>query len=361
MRGWFPQVLAGHHLERGWRALALLLAAATLLELAAGTGLAFVAGFGRVHAALGHFDWRWLLAFPAAWLVSFVGYYLAYRGVFKVNEGPFISWRHLSSVAIAGFGGFLAVRGESLERYALRLAGAAPADARARVAGLSGLEQGVLAIGGCTLSILVLIGGLGRPNLSVTLLWAGVPLPGFLIAFWASQRYRKRFQGKQGWRGIIGTFLDSVYIIRELFIHPLRWGPSILGMALFWAADAFAAWAALAAFGVTMTAAALYLGFASGMLFTRRSAPLAGAGILALVLPLTISYCGAPFAVAIAGVFVYRILSLWLLMPAWLAVLPTLRAMGRNRDKDPADPPQPGDPLPRIGGLSHATGLNQGS
>lgn len=355
MRGWFPQVLSGHHLERGWRALALLLAAATLLELAAGTGLAFVAGFGRVHAALGHFDWSWLLAFPGAWLVSFIGYYFAYRGVFKVNEGPVISWRRLMSVAVAGFGGFLAVRGESLERYALRLAGATKADARARVAGLSGLEQGVLAIGGCGLSILVLVSGLSRPNLSVTLLWAVVPLPGFLLAFWASQRYRQRFHGQQGWRGVVATFLDSVYIIRELFIHPLRWGPSILGMALFWAADAFAAWAALAAFGFSMSAAALYLGFASGMLLTRRSAPLAGAGILALLLPLTISYCGAPFAIAIAGVFVYRILSLWLLMPAWLAVLPTLRTMGSKPDEQTAEPPS----TPKVSGLSHATGLHQ--
>ncbi len=346
MRGWFPQVLSGHHLERGWRALALLLAAATLLELAAGTGLAFVAGFSRVYAVLGRFEWKWLLAFPVAWLISFAGYFWAYHGVFKVNKGPVISWRRLSSVAIAGFGGFLAYRGQSLERYALEVAGADPPDARARVAGLSGLEQGVLAIGGCALSILVLVSGLSRPNLSVTLLWAIVPLPGFLIAFWASQRYRHKFRGEHGWRGVLATFLDSIYIIRELFIHPLKWGSAIGGMALFWAADAFAAWAALEAFGFRMSAAALYLGFASGMLVTRRSAPLAGAGILALVLPLTISYCGAPFATAIAGVFVYRVLSLWLLMPAWLSVLPGLRAMGGPKESL-------GDKL------SRATGVHQ--
>lgn len=35
MPGWFPQFLSGHHIERGWRALALLLVLASLLELAA--------------------------------------------------------------------------------------------------------------------------------------------------------------------------------------------------------------------------------------------------------------------------------------------------------------------------------------
>jgi hypothetical protein len=101
-------------------------------------------------------------------------------------------------------------------------------------------------------------------------------------------------------------------------------------MALFWAADAFAAWAGLAAFDFRMNWAALFIGFATGMVFTRRTGPLAGAGVLALVLPLTIWYSGAPFAAAIVGVFAYRILALWLPMPASLAVLPTLREMGRS-------------------------------
>ena len=97
---------------------------------------------------------------------------------------------------------------------------------------------------------------------------------------------------------------------------------------MFWAADAVAAWAGLATFGLHMNVAALFIGFASGMLFTRRTGPLAGAGLLALVLPLTISYCGAPFATAVAGVFAYRLLSIWLPAPVSLAILPTLRRIG---------------------------------
>ena len=86
----------------------------------------------------------------------------------------------------------------------------------------------------------------------------------------------------------------------------------MLGMALFWAAECFAVWAALAAFGVRMNAATLIVGFGTGMLFTRRVGPLGGAGILALALPPALWSSGVPLAAAVAGVFAYRALSLWL-------------------------------------------------
>ncbi len=167
------------------------------------------------------------------------------------------------------------------------------------------------------------------------------PIPGLIVAFWLADRYRGRFNGgRGGWRAVAGTYLRSVDVIREFFAHPLRWGPAILGMAVFWVADAIAAWAGLAGFGLHMEPAALFIGFASGMVFTRRVAPLAGAGILALVLPLTISYCGAPLAVAVAGVVTYRLLSLWLPAPVCLAVLPTLRKIGdHGHDEQSAQAP----------------------
>ena len=50
------------HVERHGSELALLIALAGLLELAAGVGLAYVAGFSRVHAVLGDVHWGWLIA-----------------------------------------------------------------------------------------------------------------------------------------------------------------------------------------------------------------------------------------------------------------------------------------------------------
>ena len=184
-----------------------------------------------------------------------------------------------------------------------------------------------MAIGGCAAAIAVLVSGRGQPPMDFTLPWAVIPIPGFVIGFWAAGRYGDRFRGRAGWRGKLGIFLDSIRIIRVLFAHPLRWGSALCGMALFWAADTSATWAGLAMFGFRMNAAALFVGFATGMVFTRRTGPLAGAGVLALVLPLTIWVSGAPLAVAVAGVFVYRVLALLLPMPVSLAALPTLREM----------------------------------
>ena len=123
----------------------------------------------------------------------------------------------------------------------------------------------------------------------------------------------------------------STHLILELFARARSWGLASLGRALFWAAECFAVWAALAAFGVRMNAAALIVGFGTGMVFTCRVGPLGGAGILALALPPALWSSGAPLAAAVAGAFAYQALSLWVPMPVALAVLPTPRAMSEHQ------------------------------
>jgi hypothetical protein len=312
-------------------------AVAVFLELAAGTGLAYLAGWSKVRAALGGINGVWLAVLAGALLVSFVGYYYAYQGIFRVEGGPGLPRQQMYAVVAAGFGGFLAHGGGALDQYALQAAGADEQQAKVRVAGLAGLEHGVMSIGGTVAAIVVLASGLGSPPLDFSIPWAVLPIPGFLIGFWAAERYRGRFADRTGWRHKVDTFLESIHVIRVLFAQPLKWGTAVWGMALFWAADAFAAWAGLAAFGFHMNAAELYLGFATGMVVTRRTGPLAGAGVLALILPLTIWVSGASFALAIVGVFAYRILALLLPLPVSLAALSTLRAMG---DRPAAQAPE---------------------
>jgi uncharacterized membrane protein YbhN (UPF0104 family) len=101
----------------------LLIALAALLQLAAGVGLACVAGFSRVRAVLEDFRPVWLVALVASLLVSFVGYHYAYQGIFRVAGGPVLPGRQMRAVVVAGFGGFLAHGRGALDQYAL------PADA----------------------------------------------------------------------------------------------------------------------------------------------------------------------------------------------------------------------------------------
>ena len=194
------------HLRRRRSVLAVLVGVAILLELAAGAGLAYVAGWSRVRAVLGDFDGIWLIALVGALLVSFVGYYYAYRGIFRVEGGPALPRRRMRAVVAAGFGGFLAHGGGALDQYALQAAGAEEDEAKARVAALGGLEHGVLAIGGCAAAIAVLVSGRGQPPADFTVPWAVIPIPGFVVGFWAAGRYGDRFRCRAGWRGKLGIW-----------------------------------------------------------------------------------------------------------------------------------------------------------
>jgi uncharacterized membrane protein YbhN (UPF0104 family) len=110
-------------LPRRGSVVALLVAVAVLLELAAGAGLAYVAGWSTVRAALGDADWVWLAVLAGALLISFVGYYYADQGIFRVEGGPALAGRQMRAVVAAGFGGFLTHGGGALDQYALRAAG----------------------------------------------------------------------------------------------------------------------------------------------------------------------------------------------------------------------------------------------
>jgi hypothetical protein len=208
----------------------------------------------------------------------------------------------------------------------LQASGASRREALVRVTTLTGMEQGILALYGFAASIAWLWLGLaGVPMDDFTLPRAVIPVPAFAAAFWLALRYRARLAERAGWRVRISVFLDAVLLIRALFARPVRHRGAVGGMALFWAGDVAAVWSGLAAFGLVMNGAALIVGYFTGMVFTRRIAPLAGAGTLTLILPLTIWASGAPLATAITGVVAYRLLCFWLPMPSALASLPVLR------------------------------------
>ena len=338
----------GHLIDLRGREIGFLIGLCAALELAAGIGLSYVAGFADVQHVLGDMlvRWPWLLGLAASLIVSFAGYYLAYDGIFTLERGPRLTPRQMRVVVTAGFGGFLSHGGSSLDTHALTSAGCGKREASVRVWGLAGLEQGVLSLAACVAAIVMLATGRNVPPLNFTLPWAVIPVPGFLLAFWLAERYRWRLRDNRGVAAKAGIFLDSIHLVRRLFLDPgMRHAGTAPGMALFWAADFFAAWCALAAFGLRMSVAGFIVGVATGMIFTRRAAPLAGAGILALVLPVTLWVSGAPLAIAISGIFVYRILSLWLPLPFALASLRELRRLG-----PPAgDTPAAGPPVARAG------------
>ena len=312
--------LSGNLIDRRGAALAPPILLALGLNVAAVIGLADVAGFHAVYTSLTRIQWPWLCAVPAAFAMSAIGYYFAYRRIYAAEGGYELSRRQLVAVVAAGFSGFFSTGGIRPDGLVLENRGASRREAMVRVTTLTGMEQAILALYGCAASIAWLSLDLPGVPLNVTLPWAVIPVPAFAAAFWLASRYRPRLQG----RARLSVFLDAVLLIRTLFARPVRHRGAIGGMALFFAGDALAIWLALAAFGFLMNGAALLVGYCTGMVFTRRVAPLAGAGTLTLILSLTIWASGAPLATAITGVAAYRLLGV-LSVPSALASLPVLR------------------------------------
>lgn len=311
--------------------IAGLIVLAFALDVAAAIGLTYVAGFGAVHRALERFSPIWLVPIVGGLFLSFVGYYFAYRESFSADKGPGLPPREMRAVVVAGFGGFFAHGGVAMDQYALQGAGADRREATVRAGVLGGLEHGALGIIGTIAGLAALLAARPRPPLDFQYPWAVIPIPGMLLAFWLAERYRGRFRERKGTKRKLGVFLDSIHVIRHMFRYPREHVTGPAGMTVFWLAELGAAWCALEAFGFDMNGASFALGFLTGAVFTRRTGPLTGAGILMLCLPVTIWYSGAPFGPAIAGIFVVRFLSLWLPLPFSLAALPTLRRIGVER------------------------------
>lgn len=318
--------LNSHHVHRhpatlfGW----ILLAA--LLEVMAGTGLAYLAGFDAVGDLLARVDWPLLAVGVAAVFGSWAGYWLAYRAVFNTDSGGLLRRGQMVAVAVAGFGGFLS-QTAALDLQAIRAAGVGARSARVRTTAFSGLEQGVLGLGGCGAAIAILATGMAVPSGGYTWPWALIPLPGFVAGFWLAGRFAPGLRRSSGWRAAASVFADSILLLRRLFARPLGRDAAVFGMVMFWTGEVAAVWVALTAVGFHMAVAPLIVGYATGLVFTRRTVPLGGAGLMMLILPLTLWVCGAPLPAAVVAVFGYRLITLWLPLPAALLARPTLRGV----------------------------------
>jgi uncharacterized membrane protein YbhN (UPF0104 family) len=329
----------GHFDQASW-VLALFIALGFALALGTTVGVAWAAGFGDVLHRLGHPDPFWIPLALAGQVVAYFGYMVAYREVARVERGPELGMMKLAAVVFTGFGVFVAHGGFSADVVALRGTGISRREARVRVMGLGALEYVVLAPAVCVCAIIVLAHGSHKPNLGLTLPWAiAVPL-GFVAAFWAL-RYHRKWSQAGGLRGAIGQGLDAVAVVRNLLRDPVRHGSAFVGMGLYWIGEIFSLAAALHAFGSPRPAvAALIIGYATGYALTRRTLPLAGAGVVEALLPFALVWAGASLAAAVLAVFVYRFFNLWLpLIPAVVG----MRVLRQDHKQNGAASPQVGN------------------
>ena len=299
-------------------------AAAAVAFFGALAAMSAIAGWGSVTH---HFHSRsafWLAVALAAETAAFCAYVFAYRGVAAVGGGPRLRLLEATELVAVGFGAFLAKGGAALDSKALRSGEDGEREGEVRVLALDALEHAPLAPAACAAAITLLVQGRHKPGLDFTIPWATLVPVGAVLAF-LGVRHRRRFVGKDGWRGKLGDILEGIAVLFRLVRDWRAHWLAFVGATIYWAGDVLCLWASLKPFDAAPRFAPIVLAHAVGYVLTRRTLPLAGAGIVEVLMPLTLVAAGAPFAGAILGVFLYRLFNLWLpLLPAAIA-LPRLR------------------------------------
>jgi uncharacterized membrane protein YbhN (UPF0104 family) len=293
---------------------------AAVAFLSALAAMSAIAGWDSV---MNHFDTRLSFWFAVAFafeLASFCAYVLAYRSVAAVEEGPRLTLAESTKLVAVGFGAFLAKGGAALDSKALRRRGASEREGDVRVLALDALEHAPLAPAACAAAIVLLANGRRKPGLDFTIPWAVLVPLGAVLAL-VGVRHRERFVGRDGWRGKLGDVLEGIRILFRLAREWRGHWLGFVGASVYWAGDVLCLWASLQPFDAAPAFSAIVIAHAVGYSLTRRTLPLAGAGIVEVLMPLTLVAAGAPFAGAVLGVFTYRVFNLWFpLIPAIVAL-----------------------------------------
>lgn len=324
------------HLERTHTLVALVVFGACLAA-GASVGVAYVAGFDQLFRRALDLQWEWLGAALAGEALAYLGYTFAYRDVARTEGGTELPLRRAAALVSAGFGVFVAAGGFALDESALQRLGLSKDEARARVLALGVLEYLVLAPVAVVAAVSVLLRHPSVP-LSFTIPWV-TAVPGGILAAWLLYRYGRGLAGRRGFRSVVRHTLAAFDLMAAMARAPVRHVGALAGIAVYWAGDIFCLWAALHLFQVhPPPVSQLVLGYATGYALTRRTLPLGGAGIVEVLLPVSLGWVGIPLVPAFLASLVYRGVNLWLpLLPA-LVGLPTLRRLGPRRPRRPRRP-----------------------
>lgn len=288
----------------------------------------FVARAAGIHAVLDvlrRFDLPWLAPVLGARLLSYAGYFAAHRAILKPGDRKRIPAATALGTVAFGAAATSLEGGFSIDHRIMRRTGASPRAATVSVLNLGALELATLAPAAwiCSLELL----GAPRTQQGVTLPWAiGVPA-GVLLALTIAPRLSARAMARKGPAGrALSRALEALALLAEQARHPLRYALAWLGMVVYWASEILSLWAALRLFRVDASVDVVILGYATGHVLTPRSLPLSGVGVTELLLPLSLNWSGLHLAMAVPGVFAYRITLLGLAIP------PALAAHQRVRD-----------------------------
>lgn len=304
----------------------LLAGLALVVALGAATGMADLAGFAATRAALEGIAPAWLAPALGARVLAYLGYTIAHHRVMSASEESRIEVDTAARVVAFGAGATSLKGGFSIDARALRGAGASAPHARAHVTALAMFEYAVLASAAWVCALLLI----GTPGAQGQVVWPwviGVPA-GVALATVGYLALSRRTSGRGGVRrGRLRSVLEGGEILAAQSRRPARAALATGGMALYWAAEICALWAALRAVGVTCSPLVAILGFATGYVLTPRGLPLAGAGIAEVLLPFALHWLGVPLPSAVVAAFAAELTRLLVSLPFALATHGEVQAL----------------------------------
>lgn len=311
----------------------LVLAGAGALALAAAIGLADIAGYHRLAAAVQDIVPVWFAVCFVGEVAAYLGYVVAVRGVARADGGPLLSLRLSMRTVVAGFGVFAATHaagGFAVDYWTFRRSGLRRSEAVARVLALGALEYAVLAPAALVCAVVVLFGSGGHIQHAMTYPWLAV-VPGLAAAVWVTSPSRATRFSDPGDGGRIRTWfahlVAGIWQLRRMLARPRLHGLGVAGVILYWAGDIACLWAALKIYRAELSIPALVLAYATGYVLTRRSLPAGGAGLVEVLMTFALVWVGLPLAPALLGVVTYRLFNFWLPVIPALAALPAVRRM----------------------------------
>ncbi len=323
-------MVRGPFKDRPWSATIF----ATLLAAVAVILIAHATGADEIGKAFEHVKPGWIGLVAGAELITYPAYVVAYRVVAVIHGQVPLSLPIISRIVVAGFGPFALDGGFGVDKRMLEAIHSDDRSARVSVMALGTLEWAILAPTACITAIVLLAQG---ANIMPSLLWpwAVIVPPAGALALWLSEPSRSGWIAKRtgGRLDLLVQMLEGIHGVRCMVTdEPLRELGAWLGIAVYWAADMLALWAALRTFGLDLSAGKLIIAYSTGYAATRRSLPLGGAGATEALMTYALYWVREPLAPALAAVMLYRIFNFLLIAaPAVVAHRQLPRMIGRMR------------------------------
>jgi uncharacterized membrane protein YbhN (UPF0104 family) len=306
-----------------------LTVAAFALAAAAVVAVAGAFGFGAFARAWTDLHPSWLVVTAAAELATFPAYALAYRLLARMDGGPDLPLPLTIRAVLAGFGPAAPAGGFALDKRVLHAVEDDERRATIRVLGLGSLEWALLAPAAWVSAVALLATGDARPMPSLLWPWAIAVPVGFGVGLWLAAPSRRERVARRGGRARKGIdrALRGVGVLHSLARDPASCSLAFVGATLYWALDIASFYGAIRFVGLQPDLGETILAYATGYALTRRSLPLAGAGVTEALMTFSLYWVGQPVPAALAAVVVYRVFNFVIPALPALVVRPRIKPL----------------------------------